>query len=84
VLRIRTGFNADPDPAFEVKADPDPAFEVKADPDPAFEVKADPRIQIHDFEDKKFKNCPYASIMDVQATGEAFSPQREHLGGFKT
>jgi hypothetical protein len=57
VLRIRTGFNADPDPAFEVKADPDPAFEVKADPDPAFEVKADPRIQIQGFGDQKKQNC---------------------------
>jgi hypothetical protein len=32
VLWIRTGFNADPDPAFFVNADPDP----DADPDPGF------------------------------------------------
>jgi hypothetical protein len=30
VLRIRIGFNADPDPAFFVNADPDPY------PDPGF------------------------------------------------
>jgi hypothetical protein len=40
VLRIRIGFNADPD------TDPDPAFLVNADPD---------RIQIQGFDDQKLK-----------------------------
>jgi hypothetical protein len=34
VLWIRTGFNADPDPAFYLNADPDPAVYLNADPDP--------------------------------------------------
>jgi hypothetical protein len=31
LLRIRIGFNADPDPAYFVNADPDPGFEQKFD-----------------------------------------------------
>jgi hypothetical protein len=35
VLWIRTGFNADPDPAFYLNVDPDPGSQTNADPDPA-------------------------------------------------
>jgi hypothetical protein len=47
-IRIRTGFNADPDPAFYPSADPDPAFYPSADPDPAFYLNADsdPRTKL--------------------------------------
>ncbi len=36
VFRIRTGFNADPDPGFYLNADPDPdpGNQSNADPDP--------------------------------------------------
>jgi hypothetical protein len=34
VLRIRIGFNADPDPAFSLNAYPNPAFYLNADPGP--------------------------------------------------
>ena len=36
MLRIRIGFNADPDPAsaFYLNADPDPGSQTNADPDP--------------------------------------------------
>jgi hypothetical protein len=42
VLWIRIGFNADPNPAFNLNADLDPAFNLNADPDPAFNLNADP------------------------------------------
>jgi hypothetical protein len=41
VLRIRVGFNADPDPACYLNADPDPACYLNADPDPDFYLNAD-------------------------------------------
>ena len=34
VLRIRIGFNADPDPAVYLNADPDPESQTNAYPDP--------------------------------------------------
>jgi hypothetical protein len=34
LLRIRIGFNADPDPAFYLNAHPDPGSQTNADPDP--------------------------------------------------
>jgi hypothetical protein len=43
---IRSGFNGDLDPAFNLKADPDPAFYLNADPnagpDPGRQTNADP------------------------------------------
>ncbi len=36
VLRIRNGFNADPDPAFKVGSDPNPDADSDADPDSWF------------------------------------------------
>jgi hypothetical protein len=42
VLWIRTGFNADLDPAFYLNADPDSTFYVNADPDPGSQTNADP------------------------------------------
>jgi hypothetical protein len=42
MLWIRTGFNADRDPAFNLSADPDPAFYLNADPDPRSQTNADP------------------------------------------
>ncbi len=42
VLWIRTGFNADPDPAFYLHADPDPVFHLNADPDPGIQTNAVP------------------------------------------
>jgi hypothetical protein len=43
MLSIRTGFNADRDPAFNLSADPDPAFYLNADPDPRSQTNADRR-----------------------------------------
>ncbi len=36
VLWTRTGFNADPEPAFDLNADPDPGSQTNADTNPYF------------------------------------------------
>ncbi len=71
VFRIRICVNADPDPPFYDEADPDP--------DPGFETKNWQKFtawkKIKNF-DQKMQFTYLKAIMDVQATGEAFSPQK--------
>jgi hypothetical protein len=66
---------ADPD---SFNPDPDSAFQLNPDPDAGFWW---PKIE--KWQQKKFLffdqlqfTYPYASIKDVQSTGEAFSPQK--------
>jgi hypothetical protein len=40
VLRVRIGFNADPDPAFYLITDPDPGSKTNADPDACQTIKS--------------------------------------------
>jgi hypothetical protein len=70
--------------------DPDPAFEVNSDTNPDM----DP-IRIQGFDEEKmeenffffYQNLPFtypkASIKDMKATGEAFSPQKRTSQRFK-
>jgi hypothetical protein len=59
--------DTDPDPAFQVNPDPE------MDPDPGF---GDQKMKKKILLKTSFFTYPYASIKDVQATGEAFSPQK--------
>ncbi len=67
----------DPVPAFEVNPDTDP----EADPDPGFWwtiIKKTAEKIIIFLKSKMLFTYPQATLKDIQATGEAFSPQKRN------
>ncbi len=70
--------NMDPDPAFQVNLDPD-QIRIQGFDDQKLKKKNTAENFVKSFFDQKLQfTYPLASIMDIQAAGEASALQKEH------